>query len=130
LSPEDHRRPDPNALLRFAVGGGLAAMLLCGVGQRMFGWDLSGWLSLLPECAFRSALGIPCPGCGMTRAFLLLAQLRLGEAFAANPASPALVAVMGIWLVRPPRWSPRTREIACGAALAAVLLGWILGLPL
>jgi hypothetical protein len=60
----------------------------------------------------------------MTRAFLLLSQLRLGDALSANPASPALVAAMATWLVRPVGWSPRTRDVACAAALAAVLLGW------
>jgi hypothetical protein len=60
----------------------------------------------------------------MTRAFLLLSELRVGEALSANPASPALVAAMAIWLVRPVRWSLRTRSVASAAALAALLLGW------
>jgi hypothetical protein len=60
----------------------------------------------------------------MTRAFLLLSQLRVGDALSANPASPALVAAMATWLVRPVRWSPRTRDVAFAAALVAVLLGW------
>ncbi len=99
-------------------------MVVCGVGHHAFGWNLEGWLPLLPACAFRSVTGIPCPGCGMTRAFLLLSELRVGGALSANPASPALVAAMTTWLVRPLRWSPRTRDVACAAALAAVLLGW------
>jgi hypothetical protein len=60
----------------------------------------------------------------MTRAFLLLSQLRVDDALSANPASPALVAAMATWLVRPVGWSPRTRDVACAAALAVVLLGW------
>jgi hypothetical protein len=60
----------------------------------------------------------------MTRAFLLLSQLRVGDAICTNPVSPALAAAMATWAVRPLRWSPRTRDVACGAALAAVLLGW------
>jgi hypothetical protein len=59
----------------------------------------------------------------MTRAFLLLSQLRVGEALSANPASPALVAAMATWLVRPLRWSPGRRDAACAAALGAVLVG-------
>jgi len=124
LSPGERRLPAPNALLRVAVGGVLAAMVVCGIGHRALAWDLGAWLPLLPGCAFHSATGIPCPGCGMTRAFLLLSELRLGEAFAANPASPALVAAMAARLAHRPRWSPRTRAVACAVALAAVLLGW------
>jgi hypothetical protein len=60
----------------------------------------------------------------MTRAFLLLSQLRVGDAICTNPASPALAAAMATCLARPLRWSPRTRDVACTAALAAVLLGW------
>jgi len=124
LSPDGRRLSDPDFLLRIAVGGALAGLVVWGVGQRAFGWDPGGLLQLLPGCAFRSAIGISCPGCGMTRAFLLLAELRLADAFAANPASPALAAVMAIWLLRPPHPSPRVRAFACAAALAAVLLAW------
>jgi hypothetical protein len=111
-------------LLRIGSGALLAAMVVCGVGHRAFAWNLEAWLPLLPACAFRSLTGIPCPGCGMTRAFLLLAELRLGDALAANPASAPLVAVMATWLVRPFRWAPRTRDVVTAAALAAVLLAW------
>jgi hypothetical protein len=124
LSPEEHRLPPPDVLLRIATGALLAAIVVCGAGHHAFGWDLESWLPWLPACAFRSATGIPCPGCGMTQAFLLLSELRVREALSANPASPALVAAMAIWLVRPLRCSPRTRRIACAAALAALLLGW------
>jgi hypothetical protein len=111
-------------VFRVAVGALLAAMVVAGVGHRAFGWDLGGWLPWMPGCAFRSVTGIPCPGCGMTRAFLLLSQLRLGEAFATNPASPALVTAMAAWWVLPPRRSPRTANVAWAAALVAVLLSW------
>ena len=111
-------------MFRVAVGVLLAAMVLAGVGHRVFGWDLGEWLPWLPGCAFRSVTGIPCPGCGMTRAFLLLSQLRLGDAFATNPASPALVTALAAWWLRPQRWPPRKANIAWAAALAAVLLSW------
>jgi len=124
LSPDGTRSPDPNTLFRVAVGVLLAAMVVAGVGHRVFGWDLGEWLPWLPGCAFRSVTGIPCPGCGMTRAFLLLSQLRLVDAFAMNPASPALLTALAGWWVRPPRGSPRTANVAWAVALAAVLLSW------
>ncbi|MDX6307558.1 MAG: hypothetical protein QOI06_604 [Nocardioidaceae bacterium] len=36
-------------------------------------------------CPFRLATGLPCPGCGMTRAWVFLAHGRLGDAASANP---------------------------------------------
>jgi len=124
LARDGTRLPDPNTVFRAAVGVLIAVMVVAGAGYRVFGWDLGEWLPWLPGCAFRSVTGIPCPGCGMTRAFLLLSQLRLGDAFATNPASLALVAALAAWWVRPQRWSPRTGNIAWAAAFAAVLLSW------
>lgn len=39
----------------------------------------------LPACPVKTTLGLPCPGCGATRATLALASLSLGEALVANP---------------------------------------------
>lgn len=36
-------------------------------------------------CLFKALLKIPCPGCGMTRAYLSLFRLELGQAFAWHP---------------------------------------------
>ncbi len=50
-------------------------------------------------CLFRSATGIPCPGCGGTRVAWLLMQGRVGEALCLNPLSVAVVVAMGVgWL--------------------------------
>jgi hypothetical protein len=41
----------------------------------------------LPElCMFRQVFGTDCPGCGMTRSFVLASRLRLVEAWNMNPA--------------------------------------------
>src|SRR6185369_6047530 len=48
---------------------------------------------LLPLCLFKSALGIPCLGCGSTRALIALSRLDLTTAFSLNPlATLAAVA--------------------------------------
>lgn len=39
------------------------------------------WLAQIP-CVFRVTLGISCPGCGMTRAFLAALRLDFAAAFA------------------------------------------------
>ncbi|HZK41963.1 MAG TPA: DUF2752 domain-containing protein, partial [Clostridia bacterium] len=37
------------------------------------------------SCFFASILGIPCPGCGSSRAFLLLLQGQFGQAIRMHP---------------------------------------------
>jgi hypothetical protein len=42
----------------------------------------------LPEvCGSRSLLGVDCPGCGMSRAFISISNLEIGRALAFNSAS-------------------------------------------
>jgi hypothetical protein len=77
-------------------------------------WVLAGFLGLaglallhlwVPSDDIRYSLcllrrlGLPCPGCGMTRAFAHLAKGEWRAAFAAHPFSPVLAAelVLG-WL--------------------------------
>ena len=120
------RPPEPRVLSRAAVAGLLVSLGLCSAAHQAFGWGPGEWLGLLPDCAFRSSTGLPCPGCGMGRALLLLTELRFADAVAANPGAPVLVTAMGVWLVRPPAWQARFRDLAAAAALAAVLLAWAL----
>ncbi len=75
------RLPPLLALLVIGLGGGLA-------------WAASGWDGLwLPPCPFHALTGLPCPGCGMTRACLHLIQGHLGPALLSNPFSLLLAAV-------------------------------------
>ena len=48
----------------------------------------------LPPCSFLKMTGIICPQCGLTTSFALLVRGRLNEALAANPAGPALAAIL------------------------------------
>lgn len=54
---------------------------------------VSRWAAWLPACPFRSLTGYPCPGCGTTRAALLLAGLEPLEALARYPL-PALLWIL------------------------------------
>jgi hypothetical protein len=57
----------------------------------------AGWESPVPLCLVKWLTGLDCPGCGMTRAFLLLGHGRVADAVAAHPASvPAYVVVAGL----------------------------------
>ena len=81
-------------LVAALVGFGAAA-----VAQLGFGADPSGWLAWLPDCRIRAWTGFDCPGCGMTRAWLLLAGGQLGDSFRTHPlAGPLLVATaVALW---------------------------------
>ncbi|MGW0037537.1 DUF2752 domain-containing protein [Gordonia sp. NPDC003376] len=80
-----------------------------------------------PElCVFRRLTGLPCPGCGLTRSWVMTAHGDLGHAFSFNLFGPltfavaALVVVGALWVVitgrgprragtggRMPRWGVR-----------------------
>lgn len=68
-------------------------------------------------CPTKRLLGLPCPGCGLTRAFLLLLHGRVSDAVVMNPnillAAPLLVLFpLAIvfrrdWLEKGERWVER-----------------------
>lgn len=43
------------------------------------------WMIFLPGCPFRNLTGIPCPGCGMSRAWWAFLRLDIREAFRQHP---------------------------------------------
>lgn len=82
-------------------------------------------------CPFRLATGLPCPGCGMTRAWVFLAHGRVGDAVSANPFAlvtmPAAVALVLFVVVavvrrRPP---PDVGRVVRLWATRAVVAGWL-----
>lgn len=56
---------------------------------------LGMWLLQIP-CPWKALLGIPCPGCGMTRAWLSVLRLDLAGAFRLHPMFWS-VPVMALW---------------------------------
>lgn len=50
-------------------------------------------LALSPVCVWKSQLGVECPGCGLTRAFVEIGRFEFGEALRANRASLAIYAL-------------------------------------
>jgi hypothetical protein len=58
------------------------------------------FVEAVPACPFKSLSGLPCAGCGTTRAALALAGLDLPAAFAVNPlAALAWIGLVGGGLV-------------------------------
>ena len=113
----------------------LAVLFLVGLGAvalwSLLSGTLPGELHLLP-CPVHTATGVPCPGCGMTRACLALARGELGMAWSLHPFAYFLVslaAALAFW----PQGSRRAwsrvpsplRSAAVGLTLCAVLGLWI-----
>jgi len=99
------------------------------------------YLSALPPsimiCPSRTLFGFRCPGCGSGEAVLALTELRVWDAFLANPlfivGGLALsiwgaTAAIGYFVGKPlPRWdtTPRRKNILRYTIIAAFLLNWI-----
>jgi hypothetical protein len=75
-------------------------------------------------CMVNALFGMPCPGCGLTRAWYAALGLRVGEAFAFHPLFAVPFVYVGIWVwtrvrkVNPP-WF-KTLSIGVLAAFLAV----------
>jgi len=90
-----------------------------------------------PECGFKAALGLPCVGCGGTRAMRALSGGRVLEAARFNPAVVLGVFVSVAWAVSawrrfragavPPSIPEQNRRLVRNSVLAAaiLLLNWI-----
>jgi len=90
-----------------------------------------------PPCGFKTTAGIPCVGCGGTRAMMALVSGRLFDAVRFNPAVvigvfvSALWAVAGVWNYRRgrsplpvPEQNRLIKRVAL-IALALLTINWI-----
>ena len=85
----------------------------------------------LPPCPIHSLTGIPCPGCGMTRACIALASGDFGNALHYNPFSLGLILFALGFALFPQRirrqWqrlSPAFRASTAWSLLALVIGFW------
>jgi hypothetical protein len=89
-------------------------------------------LALVPfsTCAFRIFLGIPCPGCGLTRAALAAARGDFAAALRFHPLSLALIAVTALttlaaFVAEDATWR-RLLVIATAGSGVALVIVWAL----
>lgn len=95
------------------------------------------WLALdlpRPLCPLHAATGIPCPGCGTTRALHAMLAGGWRDAFFLNPLACATLSAVAIFdayaatvlIARLPRWRPAGRlpMSARIGAVAALGLNW------
>lgn len=101
------RRPKPgprwHAFVLALTGAVILASFLLSAtpeGVGLFGWELPY------RCGVREILGFPCPGCGLTRSFVLTAHGHPIEATRVHPLGAAgwlAVAVQvpyRVWMLR------------------------------
>jgi len=73
-----------------ALAGAITGACVAQVG--LFALTGHGW-----QCPIRAALGIPCPGCGLTHAAMLLFQGKWGESLSEHAFVP--IFLLGLVLV-------------------------------
>ena len=127
-------------MLRGLCGGLILGVVLSGLLFAVSGRDLLSLAGLGVPCPLHAITGLVCPGCGMTRALLLVGQLQWGAALAQNPLVFLLLGIAAVLLWKPnaaqaeptvagtaartartARWPTRLTV----PALALVLLHWV-----
>lgn len=94
------------------------AALWIGLGAFfLLAWRVTG-----TSCTFQSTIGLPCPGCGLTRALLAALHGRFQEAFSLHPlfwlAPLVILAVLILLAVAPDRLSdPKLNRLWLGLAI-------------
>ena len=101
----------------------LLVMALCGC-------LLIAWAALALPCPIRFLTGIPCPGCGMSRAWLAVLQLDIAAAFSYHPMFWA-VPVLALFILYDCAVfrRMRTNYLILGLLLLGVLVCYALRLP-
>lgn len=70
------------------------------------------------SCPIRFFSGIPCPGCGMTRAVIAALKFNFREAYQYHPLI-IIMPLMGLWCVKSSKLSRKTNYIIIGVAVTA-----------
>ncbi|MEI6521326.1 MAG: DUF2752 domain-containing protein, partial [bacterium] len=76
----------------------LSGICLSGMLYYIFQINIVAMLDKVVLCPFRLITKLPCPGCGMTRAFLSIGQLKFQQAINYNIFSPLLFLLMIFYL--------------------------------
>lgn len=77
-------------------------------------------------CPLRRFVGVPCPGCGATRAVVHLFHGELAAAIRMNPLAVVLSAAIPVWwfFMRDMKLSRVACAIVCMVAVLAVAANW------
>ncbi|MDX1386593.1 MAG: DUF2752 domain-containing protein [bacterium] len=93
------------------------------------------WVERQNLCFIRNLVGLECPGCGLTRAFLYLFQGEIRSSLQMNALAPVLVLWFGIYLMQHliawvrgsrPRWYTPQGSQWIGRAFGVLFFGqWL-----
>ncbi len=89
-----YHRIGPEKILYFSIGAILSLVISSGILFYFWKINLIDYLPNISLCPFHALTRKPCPGCGMSRAFLLLGQLKIKEALGINLFSVPLLLLM------------------------------------
>ena len=83
------------------------------------------WLKHFGLCPFKNIFGLPCPGCGMTRAFLSVLHLDVKSAFHFHPLFwlVPLIFLVVLGRKRVPLFAKLTRQRELTASLLLLFVG-------
>jgi hypothetical protein len=118
----------PEKILRLSIGVILSLIFVSGILFFFWKINLINYLPNVTFCPFHAFTGKPCPGCGMSRAFLLLGQLRIKEALEINLFSVPLFLLMIVYFSFGdiPLWM-QTKNLV-RISLFAILIFWVVRL--
>lgn len=123
-----YHRLEPEKILY--ISNGFILSLLLGAGILWYCWKINiiDYLPNITLCPFHMLTGKLCPGCGMSRAFLLLGQLKINDALEMNLFSVPLLFLMITYFAfrRVPLWLQNKYFVHI--SLFAVLVYWIVRL--
>lgn len=92
---------------------------LYGTGALIAGLILlAGW-----HCPFRFITGLPCPGCGMTRALLALLKGHLAESIACNWMLIPTGGLAVLWWFN--RHNRKRADLIVGFWIALMFIAWL-----
>ena len=100
------------------------------ISWAVLGCLLIAWVALALPCPIRFLTGIPCPGCGMSRAWLAVLQLDIAAAFSYHPMFWVL-PVLALFILYDCAVfrRMRTNYLILGLLLLGVLVCYALRLP-
>ena len=118
-------RTQPERILSIIIIFILCTVGISGICSQLLSIDVMKFLPPFSLCLFHELTGIPCPGCGMTRALLCFGQLKIEQAVRFNPFSIPLVIAMIFYLYdrSPQSWVERkalTKAMGLG-----VIIVWL-----
>ena len=95
----------------------------------LIAWSVTG-----TSCTIRSITGLPCPGCGLTRALLLFLRGDLAGAWAMHPlfwlAVPVLATVLTFMIRNPARLYSRPATYAWISVAALFIIVYLIRMVL